>query len=110
TDRCERGFNDFMRGLNSMARDLDPVWGDIGDGIGSVLSLAGDLATAFGPVLAAAFSLFSDVAQAVAPILGEIASILSARLVTVIETDRKSTRLNSSHVKSSSAVSSLTNH
>src|SRR5690606_32322660 len=30
TDRCERGFNDFMRGLNSMARDLDPVWGDIG--------------------------------------------------------------------------------
>lgn len=85
TDNFEEGFIDFLRGVREGVQDLTPVWSDLGDGIGAVLELAGEIARSFGPLLAEALRLAAEAAERLGPSLQRVVEALSGRLLAILE-------------------------
>lgn len=85
TEGFTQGFLDFLRGIREGVEELEPVWTQVGDGLGALGTLAGDIAREFGPLLAEALRLAADAAERLGPLLGSIAQTLSGRLLGILE-------------------------
>lgn len=85
TDGFDNGLLDLFRGINSAVSELAPMWGPIGDGIGAILGLVGDLAVNFAPLLSTLLIAVSDLAVTLAPSISAISTALAGVLGNVLE-------------------------
>lgn len=67
TDGFKAGFLDFLDGLRAGIQSLSGVWEPLGNAIGTIGTLAGEMARNFGPLLAQVLESISRMAQQLGP-------------------------------------------
>jgi|GEM_PF-1760106 len=86
TDGFQQGFIAFLEGIRSGVDSLAPVWAPLGEAIGTVGQVAGQLAESFGPLLAEVLVQVADLAMQAGPALADMAASISGQLLGALET------------------------
>jgi len=82
---AQRGIAALFDGLRDGIQALEPMWGPLGDAIGAVATIVGDLARDFGPLLAEALALAGDVITRLTPGVLQLADTLSGLLTRALD-------------------------
>lgn len=85
TDGFQEGFISFLDGIRHGVDSLAPVWAPLGDAIGTVGQVAGQLAESFGPLLAELLVQVADLANQAGPALGDMAASISGDLLSALQ-------------------------
>lgn len=81
----QTGLRQFFADLAVGVRSLDKVWPRLGDGLGSLLRVAGSFARGFGPVIASTLGALSTAVVKLEPLLSRVALSLGKRMADSIE-------------------------
>jgi len=88
TDGFATGFLDFLNGIGDGIRALEPMWEPLGNAIGAIGTLAGELARNFGPLLSQLLVSLSgmvlDVVPKLTPVIEALTSTLGGALTLVL--------------------------
>lgn len=81
----QTGLRQFFSDLAVGVRSLDKVWPRLGDGLGSLLRVAGSFARGFGPVIASTLGALSNAVVKLEPLLSRVSLSLGKRLAESID-------------------------
>ena len=81
----QTGLKQFFADLAVGARSLDKLWPRLGDGLGSLLRVAGSFARGFGPVIASTLGALSGAVVKLEPLLSRVSLSLGKRMADSIE-------------------------
>lgn len=81
----QTGLRQFFSDLAVGVRSLDKVWPRLGDGLGSLLRVAGSFARGFGPVIASTLGALSNAVVKLEPVLSRVALSLGGRMASAID-------------------------
>jgi len=81
----QTGLKQFFADLAVGVRSLDKVWPRLGDGLGSLLRVAGSFARGFGPVIASTLGALSGAVVKLEPLLSRVSLALGKRMADSIE-------------------------
>ena len=81
----QTGLKQFFSDLAVGVRSLDKVWPRLGDGLGSLLRVAGSFARGFGPVIASTLGALSTAVVKLEPLLSRVSLSLGKRMADSIE-------------------------
>lgn len=78
------GLVNMFDGIQKAVESLAPAMAPLGSAFGTILTLVGTLAAAFGPLLATAIVPLSGALQALAPVIGQVATVLATGLTAAL--------------------------
>lgn len=86
TDGLKDGVVDLFDGLRAGVAALEPMWEPLGNGVGALLSVLGQIAENAGPLLASVLTQISDLMVQIGPDIADVAKSLASITSGMLDT------------------------